>query len=89
MSVTPDVSKLNGWLKASAESNIQAMFVTLEVFQLDMSALKLRKLLKRLLMSVTPETPQSAMGPYTATAADAFKLNLTTADIRSTLVVNS
>ena len=40
-------------------------------------------------MSVTPETPQSAMGPYTATAADAFKLNLTTADIRSTLVVNS
>ena len=44
MSVTPDVSKLNGWLKASAESNIQAMFVTLEVFQLDMSALKLRKL---------------------------------------------
>ena len=45
------------------------MVVTLEVSQLDISALKFLKLCaKRELMSVTAETSQSAMGPYVAIA---------------------
>jgi len=44
------------------------MVVTLDVSQLDMSALKLFKLWKSLLMSVMLETFQSAMGPYSAVA---------------------
>ena len=39
--VTLDVSKLSGWLKAEAESNMPDMFVTRDVSQLEMTALKL------------------------------------------------
>ena len=45
------------------------MVVTLEVFQLEMSALKFGKSWKSSLMSVMAETSQSAMGPYVAIAA--------------------
>ena len=44
------------------------MFVTLEVSQLEISALKFFSLMKRRLMSVMAETSQSAMGPYVAMA---------------------
>ena len=63
------------------------MVVTLEVFQLDTSALKFRKLLKRPLMSVTAETSQSAMRPYVAMAAVGLALYAWTAVFRESLVV--
>ena len=44
------------------------MSVTLEVSQLEMSASKFFNLMKSRLMSVIPETSQSAMGPYVAVA---------------------
>jgi hypothetical protein len=44
MAVTLDVSKLSGWLNARAAPNMKFMSVTLEVSQLEMSALKLDKL---------------------------------------------
>ena len=47
MFVTPEVSKLSGWLNAAEPWNMPAMFVTPEVSQLDMSALKFFKSLKR------------------------------------------
>ena len=50
------------------------MPVTLEVFQLDMSALNRFKFWKRLDMSVTAETPQLEMGPYVAVAVAALAL---------------
>ena len=34
MLVTLDVSRLSGWLKAAAESNMKPMFVTLDVSRL-------------------------------------------------------
>ena len=34
MSVTLDVSRLSGWLKADAERNMAPMFLTLDVSQL-------------------------------------------------------
>ena len=40
MAVTLDVSKLSGWLNARAARNMALMCVTLEVSQLEMSALK-------------------------------------------------
>ena len=49
--------------------NISLMSVTLEVSQSDVSALILLNVLKSPLMSVMPETSQSAMGPYVAVAA--------------------
>ena len=48
--------------------NIWRMFVTPEVFQLEMSASKFSKLKKSQLMSETAETSQSTMGPYVASA---------------------
>ena len=47
MSVTLDVSKLSGWLNADALWNMPYMVVTLEVSQLEISALKSFKSLKR------------------------------------------
>tara|TARA_B100000795_G_scaffold12703_1_gene8832 strand:- start:66 stop:218 length:153 start_codon:yes stop_codon:yes gene_type:complete len=44
------------------------MSVTLEVSQLDMSALNWFKFWKSWFMSVTAETPQLEMGPYVAVA---------------------
>ena len=67
--------------------NIKAMFVTREVSQPEMSALKLRLLSKRALMSVTPETHQPAMGPYFAVAAVAFETYSVTAVFRLALLV--
>jgi len=40
MSVTLDVSRLSGWLKADARLNMARMVVTPEVSQLDKPALK-------------------------------------------------
>ena len=59
--------------------NMLYMFVTLDVFQLDRSASKFCKLRKSSLMSETPETSQSAMGPYVAVAAAGLALNAWTA----------
>ena len=49
-------------------SNMEFMSVTLEVSQLETSALKFKSL-KSPLMSVMAETSQSAMGPYVSVAA--------------------
>ena len=53
--------------------NMLCMVVTLEVSQLEKSALKFGNIEKRWLMSVMPETHQSAMGPYFAMAKAAFE----------------
>jgi hypothetical protein len=63
------------------------MVVTLEVSQLEMSALKFFKFWKRLLMSVMAETSQSAIGPYVAVAAAGLSSNAWTAVCREALVV--
>ena len=74
MSVTLDVSRLSGWLKADAPENISLMSVTLDVSQLDMSALNCCRLEKRLDMSVMAETSQPSMGPCVLVAAVASAL---------------
>ena len=61
------------------------MFLTREVFQPEMSALKLPSWKKSRLMSVTPETHQPPMGPYFAMAAAAFELYSVTAVLREAL----
>ena len=63
------------------------MFVTLDVSQLDMSALKFFKLQKRQLKSVMSETHQSAMTPYFAVAEAASELYNVTASSREALFV--
>ena len=50
------------------------MSVTLDVFQFEISALKLRMPLKSPFMSVMVETSHSAMGPYVTVAAAGFAL---------------
>ena len=142
MSVTLEVSKLSGWLKADAPCrvegracdaggerwepgsgracvvwwrhdkrhargkgptqglwgpraraertwNIWYMFVTLEVSQPEMSALKFFKPVKRELMSVMAETSQPAMGPHVAVAAVGLALNSWTLVCREALVVKT
>jgi len=64
------------------------MVVTLEVSQLEMSALKFFKSRKRELMSVILETSQPAMGPYAAVAVVGSVLYARTAVCREALVVN-
>ena len=54
--------------------NIWYMVVTPAVFQAEMSALKLYKLLKSWAMLVMAATSQSAIGPYVATAEAALAL---------------
>ena len=54
--------------RAERTANMESMLVTPEVFQLEMSVLKLLRPWKRELMSVMNETSQSAMGPYVAMA---------------------
>ena len=66
-----------------------AMFVTLEVFQFDMSALKFVKPSKRELMSVTSETSQSATGPYVAVAVVSLLLNAVSAAFSEALSVTT
>ena len=73
--------------RAGRTQYISYMFVTLEVSQLEMSALKFRKSWKRLLMSVIGETFQLAMGPYVAMAAVRLVLYAWTAVCREALVV--
>ena len=58
-----------GVARAERTSNMSVMSVTLDVSQLDMSALNCDKPLKRLDMSVTAETSQLEMGPYVRVAA--------------------
>ena len=70
---------------AQRTENMWFMSVTREVSQPEMSALKLPKLSKSRLMSVTPETHQPAMAPYFAVAAAAFELNSVAAVFRSAL----
>ena len=59
---------------AKRTENIHAMSVTLDVSQLDMSALKSYMSEKRVLMLVTAETFQLEMGPYVAVAEAASAL---------------
>ena len=54
--------------------NMDSMSVTLDVSQLDMSALKRPKPKKSPFMLVTAETPQLEMGPYVAVAEAASAL---------------
>ena len=63
------------------------MSVTLDVLQLDMSALIFFKPAKSPLMSVMAQTFQSAMGPYVAVAASGSALNAWTAVPRAALVI--
>ena len=60
--------------RADRTENIDAMSVTLDVSQLEISALKLLMPEKRWLMLVTAETPQLEMGPYVAVAEAASAL---------------
>ena len=73
--------------RGECTSNMPPMFLTLEVSQPEMSALKFPKLKKSWRMSVMAETHQSAMGPYFAMAEAAFELNFLTAVFREALVV--
>ena len=61
------------------------MFVTREVSQPEMSALKLRKPEKSWLMSVTPETHHPVMAPYFAVATAASESYSLTAVFREAL----
>ena len=70
-------------------SSIASMFVTPEVLQLDMSALKFPKSLKSSLMSVMPETSQVSMGPYAPSAQAGLALYSPTAVLRSALLVKT
>jgi hypothetical protein len=73
--------------RAERTLNMSPMSVTLEVSQLEMSALKLTKELKRSLMSVMAETSHSAMGPYPAVAAATLALYSWAAVCRDSLLV--
>ena len=53
---------------------MDSMSVTLDVSQLDMSALNWAKPWKSLFIFVTAETPQLEIGPYVAVAEAAFAL---------------
>ena len=63
------------------------MSVTLDVSQLEMSSSTFFRFWKSLLMSETPETSQSATGPYVAMAASAFSVKARTAAFRDALLV--
>jgi len=68
---------------------MRLMVVTLEVSQLEMSALKFLLPAKSQPMSVMAETSQSAMGPpYVAVAAVGLALNARSAVCREALVAN-
>ena len=79
--------KAEGRAGVERTRNIRYIDVTLEVFQLEMSALKFCKSWKSPLMSVMAETSQSAMGPHVAVAAVGLVLKFWTAVIREALVV--
>ena len=77
-----DESGMHAW-------NMRFMSVTLEVSQLEMSALKLRNSSNSRLMSVMAETSQPAMAPYVAMAAVGLASYAWTAARRSALVVKT
>ena len=84
---TPD-SRLGGRrARAGRTWNMCCMSVTLDVSQLEMSALKFFKLWKSQLMSVIIETSQPAMGPYVLMAAVGLALYAWTAVTSRALVV--
>ena len=60
--------------RAERTENIHPMSVTLDVSQLEMSALKLLMPKKSPFMLVIAETPQLEMGPYVAVAEAASAL---------------
>jgi len=84
-------ARLKAWrprrARAERTKNIWYMFVTSEVSQLEMSALKFFKLWKREPMSVIIETSQPAMEPYVAVAVVGSVLYSRTAVCSSALVV--
>ena len=65
--------------RAKRTENMDAMSVTLDVSQLDMSALNWAKPEKSPFMLVIAETPQLEMGPYVAVAEAASALKASTA----------
>jgi hypothetical protein len=75
--------------RAERTRNMVLMVVTLDVSQLDMSALKLFKLWKSSLMSVMAETSQPAMGPYPAVAVATLALYAWAAVFRELLLVKT
>ena len=83
----PDSRALGARALAERTSNMLYMFVTLDVSQLEMSALKFRKLAKRKLMSVIIETSQPAIRPYVLMAAVGLALYAWTAVTSQALVV--
>ena len=83
----PDSRLLGARACAKRTWNMYFMVVTLEVSQLEMSALKFVNSSKRLLMSVIIETSQPAMEPYVAVAASGLALYACTAVCREALVV--
>ena len=60
--------------RAERTENMDSMSVTLDVSQLDMSALNWAKPEKSSFMLVTAETPQLEIGPYVAVAEAASAL---------------
>ena len=66
--------EVEGSARAERTENIHPMSVTLDVSQLDMSALKLFMPEKSQFMLVIAETPQLEMGPYVAVAEAASAL---------------
>ena len=71
---TPRLWRLRAGARAERTRNMPCMSVTLDVSQLDMSALKLFMPKKSQFMLVTAETPQLEMGPYVAVAEAASAL---------------
>ena len=73
--------------RAERTWNMRYIFVTLDVSQLEMSALKFCKSERRNFMSVMAETSQLAIRPYFAIAAVESALYAWTAYCREALVV--
>ena len=67
----PPTVEAEGRARAERTSNMYAMSVTLDVSQLEMSALNWFKFWKSLFMFETAETPQLEIGPYIAVAEPA------------------
>ena len=64
----PRTVKAEGRARAERTSNMDRMSVTLDVSQLDISALNWAKPEKSPFILVTAETPQLEIGPYVAVA---------------------
>ena len=66
--------KGKGRARAERTKNMYPMSVTLDVSQLDMSALNWAKPEKSLFIFLTAETPQLEIGPYVAVAESALAM---------------